>query len=121
MSRSLALSMAKPHERFGIPQPIGRRIPHGMTSWNILLVAITIILTVFYIFQVNKAASRSFALREMEKKIETRNTAVVRLEDKVAALSSIQSVSERAKNLGFQPAERIEFVNPAANAYAMVE
>ena len=57
----------------------------------------------------------------MEKKIESGSTEVVRLEDKIAVLSSVQSLSDRAKELGFQSTERLEFVNPAANAYALAK
>ena len=121
MSRSLALCMAKPHERFGIPQPIGRRLPHGKTGWGIFLAALTVATTLVYIFQVNKAASRGYLLRDMEKKIESGSTEVVRLEDKIAVLSSVQSLSDIAKELGFQSTERLEFVNPAANAYALAK
>ncbi|MBI4138933.1 hypothetical protein HY479_02170 [Candidatus Uhrbacteria bacterium] len=119
MSRSFSLAMTRPHERFGLPQPIGRRLPHGMAGWNALLISVTVALTLAYIIQVNKAAARGFQLRDVEKKIETVNAEVMRLEDKLATLSSVQALTDRAKSLGFQPAERIEFVNPAANAYAL--
>lgn len=119
MSRTLALAMTRPHERLGLPLPLGRRLPRGLVSWNILIAALTIALAFVYVVQVNRAASRGFSLRDTEKKVDTLRSEVLSLEDKVATLSSVQSMSDRATQLGFVAVENLEFVNPAANSYAV--
>lgn len=121
MSRTLALAMTKPHERLGLAQPLGRRLPHGLLGWNMLVFAVTLTFVVAYVVQVNRAASRGFNLRDMEKKVEALSADVMQLEDKVAKLSSVQTMSDNAVSLGFVPVDRLEFANPAVGAYAMAK
>ncbi|MBU1035036.1 hypothetical protein KKD88_01665 [Patescibacteria group bacterium] len=121
MSRTLALAMTKPHERMGLQQPLGRRLPHGLLGWNMLVFAVITAFVIAYVVQVNRAAARGFHLRDVEKKVDSLSTEVLQLEDKVAKLSSVQAMSENAVNLGFVPVDRLEFVNPAAGAYAMAK
>jgi hypothetical protein len=118
MSRTLALAMTRPHERFGLPQPLGRRLPQGIVGWNVLIAVCSVACIVAYVFQVNLASSRSFALRDVERQIDTLKVDVMSLEDKVATLSSMQNMTQRAEQLGFVPIEHQEFVNPAAKSYA---
>jgi hypothetical protein len=118
MSRTLALAMTRPHERFGLPQPLGRRLPQGIVGWNVLVAAVSVALVVAYVFQVNLASSRSFALRDVERKIDSLKVDVMSLEDKTATLSSMQAMTERAAQLGFVPVDKQEFVNPASKSYA---
>lgn len=119
MSRTYAIAMTRPHERFQIPLPLGRRLPQGVVGWNMLIAAVSIALACGYVVQVNRAAARGFNLREAEKKIEHLQIEVTSLNDTVATLSSLQSLSERATQLGFVPIDRLEFANPAAKSYAM--
>ena len=111
--------MTRPHERLGLPQPIGRRLPTGVVSWNIVIAVITVILAVVYIVQVNRAATQGFALRDAAKEVEAKRTQVTSLADDVAVLSSVQAMSERANQMGYIPVERLEFVNPASKSYAL--
>lgn len=111
--------MTHPHERLGLPQPIGRRLPRGLAGWNIILAVVTASFALMYVVQVNRAAARGFQLRDVEKKVERLNSDVTSLEDHVATLSSLQSLSARAAALGFVATERLEFVNPASKSYAL--
>ncbi|MEO5927493.1 MAG: hypothetical protein ABIO72_02205 [Patescibacteria group bacterium] len=111
--------MTRPHERLGLPQPLGRRLPQGIVGWNLLVAGLSVAFIAAYIFQVNLASSRSFQLRDMERKVESLKTDVTAMEDKTATLSSVQAMTERATQLGFVPVENQEFVNPAAGSYAM--
>jgi hypothetical protein len=54
----------------------------------------------------------------VERQIDTLKVDVMSLEDKVATLSSMQNMTQRAEQLGFVPIEHQEFVNPAAKSYA---
>lgn len=84
-----------------------------------LVAAVTLALAFVYVVQVNRAATRGFNLRDVEKKVEKMRTEVMSLEDKVATLSSVQSLNDRSTQLGFVPVDRLEFVNPASKSYAM--
>lgn len=119
MSRALALAMTRPHERLGLPQPLGRRLPQGVAGWNLCIAAVTLVCVFGYVFQVNHAAARGFGLRDVEKKVSSLQSDVMVLEDNVATLSSVQSLSDRASALGFVPEDKLEYVNPAGKAYAM--
>ncbi|MBU1033156.1 MAG: hypothetical protein ABH820_02605 [Patescibacteria group bacterium] len=111
--------MTRPHEKLGLKQPLGRRLPKGLVVWNVLLAGFTLAFLVTYIVQVNRAATMSFGLRDVEKKVEVLNTEVMAMEDKVATLSSMQALSDRAVALGFVTVDNLEFVNPASKSYAM--
>lgn len=111
--------MARPHERLGLPQPIGRRIPAGVVGWNAVVIIVMVGLALGYVVQVNRAAAQGFALRDVEKKIEALTTEVTSLDDQVSRQSSIQALSARANALGFVTIDRLEFVRPGANSYAV--
>ncbi|MFH1078293.1 MAG: hypothetical protein V1745_03380 [Patescibacteria group bacterium] len=111
--------MTRPHERLGLQQPIGRRLPQGLAGWNMAIAALTFVCVFGYVVQVNSAASRGFALRDVEKNVESLQSDVMQLEDTVATMSSVQALNERATQLGFVPVSSIEYVNPAGMAYAM--
>ncbi len=111
--------MTRPHERLGLPLPLGRRLPQGVVGWNILVVSVTLALAVLYVVQVNRAASRGFSLQETQNKVEALQTDVMSLQEKVATLSSVQSLTDRATQLGFVTIDHQDFVNPAAHSYAM--
>lgn len=121
MSRSLALAMTRPHERLGLPQPLGRRLPHGLFGWNVLLAAVTITFAVAYVVQVNRASARGFQLRDVETRVESLKNNVTSLEDQVAMLSSYQAMSDRAATLGYVPVDHVEFVNPAGHSFALAK
>lgn len=89
-----------------------------MAVINALILVATFVLAMIYIVQVNGAAEQGYRLRDVEKKTETLRTEVVSLEDKVATLSSVQGMSERAAQLGFVQVDRLEFANPASQSYA---
>lgn len=119
--RTLALAMTHPHERLGLPQPIGRRLPTGVVGWNIVILAFTFIFAIFYIVQVNRAATRGFALHDVERHVEATQTQVMALEDSIAVLSSMQAMSERADQMGYVAIDRLEFASAADESYAMAE
>ena len=121
MSRSFALAMTRPHERLGIPMPLGRRLPHGLIGWNMLIAGLTFVLVIGYIVQVNRASARGFTIRDYEKKVETLRTDVMRFEDTIATLSSVQALTGRANTQGFVAVDRLEYVNPASKAYALAK
>lgn len=111
--------MTRPHESLGLPQPLGRRLPQGLVSWNIVLLALMLVSSTIYVIQVNRASMRGFHLREVERHLEAVRSDVMALDDRIATLSSVQSLTQRADQLGLVSADRLEFVNPASKSYAV--
>ena len=121
MSHAYAMSMTKPHESLGLPQPIGRRLPRGLTAWNLLIATATLVSGVAYIILVNNATTKGYSLRTLDRRVEVLKNETMTLQDKIAKLSSMQAISERASQFGFVPVEKLEFVDPAHTSYAMAK
>ncbi len=116
---AFALSMSRPHETLGLTQPMGRRLPSGLVAWNVGLLLTIVLLGCLHIFQVNAAAAKTYTLRRVEKRVEILTTEAMALQAQIAADASMQALNARAAELGFVPIERLEFVNPAAQTYAL--
>lgn len=119
MPSAFALSMTNPHETLGIPQPLGRKLPQGVVAWNILIAMASLVLGVLYIVQVNMASAKGYALQRVEKQVDALKTETTVLQDKVASLSSMQAINDRATKLGFVPVDRIVYVSPVSKSYAL--
>ncbi|MEN9558023.1 MAG: hypothetical protein RL141_392 [Candidatus Parcubacteria bacterium] len=119
MSHSFALTMTKPHERFGLPQPLGRRLARQPElGWIVAAWVILLACGFTYLFSMMTASAKGFQLRDVERRVERLRTEARALETQVAAGSSIQYLSDRAQNLGFVAVNRIESVNAAGHSYA---
>ncbi len=110
MSHPYSLSMTHPHQAMGFARPIGRRIPSGLAAWNLFIVAVTIICTIGYVIRVNTTTAHSYQLREVEKKVKALQTETISVQDTLAALSSIQEVTTKAKGNGYVPVDKLEFI-----------
>lgn len=121
MPNAFAISMTRPHESLGLPKPIGRRVPRGIVAWNIAIATATLACGLFYVVQVNLASTKSYELRNTEKRVDALKTETMMIQDKIVMLSSMQSLNARAAELGFVPVDRLEFVNPASKSYALAQ
>lgn len=83
------------------------------------LLAITVVLGVLYIWQVNMSATRGFALRDLEQDIEELQLQNDRYHMEVAHLQSIDSVTTRMKMLGLTPVQNVEYVTPGSGSVAI--
>ncbi len=122
MSRTLALSLKRPHEQFDLPMSFGRKLG---ASRNIA-VLISLILAMigcigFYIYQVNAASTKGFQLRTLEKNLELVRESVASLEDQVASLQSMDALKAHVANLGYVPVDQMEFIDVPRNAYALAK
>ncbi len=121
MPNAYAIAMTKPHEALGLPQPLGRRLPHGLVGWNLALAAATLVCGVIYVVEVNAAAVKGYRLGQAEKRVETLQTEMLAIQNKAAAVSSLQQLTARAAELGMAPVDKLEFLNPAAKNYALAK
>jgi hypothetical protein len=111
--------MTHPHEALGIPQPLGRKLPQGVVAWNIFIAVASLVLGVGYIVQVNMASAKGYALQTVQRHVEALNTDTTVLQGKVATLSSIQAMNDRATQLGFVPVDHLEYLSPTGKSYAL--
>jgi len=89
-------------------------------NWiGFVLVAGSVAIGVLYIWQVNMAATRGFAMRDLEQGIEEMEIENARLQMEVTNLRSIASVTNRMKMLGLTPVQTIEYVNPGVGSVAI--
>ncbi len=120
MSRAYALTMTRPHERFGLAQPFGRQLAqHPYVGWYVALWAVALVFAFTYMSFMITASAKGFQLRDVERRLERLQTEARALETEVATKSSIQQLSNRASQLGFVPVQQIVAVNAAGHSYAL--
>lgn len=120
--RSFAFTLPRPHEAFGIPAGVSRRVGATSLQWGmgfLLLGGTTIACLIFYVFLVNAGASKSFTLRTLDRKVERLQETTSALEEQVVRLQAIQSVEERVKGLGYVPVDRYEYIDIPRPSYAL--
>jgi len=121
MAHLYALSMTRPHETLGLPQPFGRRLPQGMTAWNMTISVATILSIAAYIVIVNTSAAKGYSLRKAEQNVEALKTETTILQNTMVTLSSMRQLSDSASAMGLIPTDRVEYVTPAAASYALAK
>lgn len=117
MSRRYALAMTRPHQVFGFQEPIGRQIPRGISGWAIVLLCAWVALAAVYILHVTRAAPRSDRLQRLERQATTLQREVTVMEDRAARASSMHTLTERAKSLGFVETSALQYLNPGSHAF----
>ena len=118
MSHSFSLTMTRPHERFGLVQPLARQLAqHGSLGWYAALWALALVFGFTYVSFMITSSAKGFELRDAERRVERLRTEARALETTVAQQSSIQQLSDRAHAIGFVPVNRIASVNVAGHSY----
>ena len=120
MSRAYALTMTRPHERFGLVTPLRRQLAtHPYLGWYVLVWALVLACGFTYLSFLITSSAKGFQLRDVEHRLDRLQTDARALETQVATLSSIQHMSEQARALGFVAVDRVESVNVAGTSYAL--
>jgi len=89
-------------------------------SWlQICLFAVTVVLGISYIWQVNVAATRGFTMRDLESDIHDLQLENERLSMEASRLQSIDSVSTRIQMLGMNKVNRVEYLTPGEGVVAI--
>ncbi len=119
MSHSFALTMTRPHERFGMAQPLGRRLAQlPSLGWVAALWVVLVAFGFTYVSFMIQASAKGFQLRDVQRRVDRLQTDSRALETQVASLSSIGALSDRARAAGFVAVDRVESVNAGSNSYA---
>ena len=120
MTRTFVMSLQRPHETLGLPQPIGRKLGEASKRiWLVALVVAAVVALGWYIYVVNAAASRAYQLRALQGQSEQLQEQVTQLESQLAQLQTMHALQEHVKTLGYVPVDHLEFVNVRASGYAL--
>lgn len=119
MSRTLAISLKRPHEHLGLPMPMTRRLADVQSgTWMALLIGGIIACAGVYIYQVNAAASKSFEMRQLEKQAERLQDTVSSLDYKITELRSMHALEGRIQGLGYVPASDVRYLEVSSTVAA---
>lgn len=121
MTHPYALSMTRPHEALGLPQPLGRRLPQGIVAWNIAISVASILVILAYIVMVNATASKGYSLRSSEKRVEALKTDTEILQSSLVSVSSMRHLQDQAGALGLVATDGVTYVNPGSGSYALAK
>ena len=110
MPHAYALSLTHTHATLGLSTPMARRLPRGISAWNVALLSVSAACAIAYVIFVSTAATKSFALRGLEKRVEALNNDTLQLQDTLVTQSSLHALRERATELGFVPTERVAYL-----------
>ena len=78
--------------------------------FRMLLLTATVMLGVLYIWQVNRAATAGYTMRDLESAIYELELEQERLDLHVAQLQSVDSVTERVQMLGLTQVQNIHYL-----------
>jgi hypothetical protein len=118
---SHAISMVRPHEALGLRQPLGRRLLQGTQAWNFALSLVVVFLIGVYVVEVNGAATKSYRLRDIERRVETLNAETLMLQNRYIAQTSLKAISDKASVYGLVPIDTIQYIQPNPSGYAMAK
>ena len=120
MSRAYAIAMQRPRVELGLPLSAGKKVEAAAKrTWIMLMVVVTAACIGMYLYQVNRAASKGFTLRTLERQLDQLETTVAELENTAATMQSLSVVEARVRGLGYVPVDHMEFVDvPAGYALA---
>lgn len=123
MSRAhAAIAYRQPHVALGLSMPAGRKMAKAAkSSWAVLLLVLTAACAGAYVYQMNRAATKGYSLRELDRKLEVLQDQVMVLEDEAAKKQALRTIEEQVKGLGYVPVDRVDFVDVGRNAYAIAE
>jgi hypothetical protein len=77
---------------------------------NISVLCLIAIMGAFYLVQVNRATTKGYEIRDLEKRINVLEEDTRKAELEVAELQSLDSIEQRMETLGMVPVERIQYV-----------
>lgn len=120
MSRSHIVALRQPHIALGLSLAPGRKLEKAArNAWVGVFLVLSFFTMTMYVFQMNKASTKGYALREEENRLEQLKSTVAELEDHAAKNQALYTIEERVKGLGYVPVDRMEFLDVARGTYAV--
>ena len=120
MARSHVSALRQPHLALGLSLAPGRKLEKAArNAWIGVFLVLSFFVMAIQVFQMNKAATKGYALRDQEKRLEQLKAAVAELEDKAAKNQALYSIEARIQGLGYVPVDRMEFLDVTRGSYAV--
>ena len=110
MSRVITLAPGTTLERLKYKTG-GKTFRIGPISLNFLTISIISLLALFYLIQSQQAATKGYAIRELEKQKEEVVTQNEELQIEAAKLRSVENIKNTADNLGMIPTVELNYLN----------
>lgn len=86
---------------------------------NVLTVGCILAFGILYIGQVNAAATKGYAIRDLERQNERMRQDHERLEVEIARLRSLDSVTTREQFLGLVKVQNVEYIEVGKDSLAL--
>jgi cell division protein FtsL len=77
---------------------------------NLVIILMICVVGCLYLAEVNKATTKGYRMRDLEKRIQGVEETNRKLEFQATELQSLNSVGERVKTLGMVPTEKVKYV-----------
>jgi hypothetical protein len=120
MARSHVSALRQPHLALGLSLAPGRKLEKAArNAWIGVFLVLSFFVMAIQVFQMNKAATKGYALRDQEKRLEQLKATVADLEDKAAKNQALYSIETRVQGLGYVPVDRMEFLDVTRGSYAI--
>jgi len=120
MSRAHITSLRQPHLALGLSMSKGRKFEKAArNAWVGVFLVLSFLAMAVHVFQMNKAATKGYALREQELRLEELKATVANLEDQAARNQALYSIESRVQGLGYVPVDRMEFLDVSRGTYAV--
>lgn len=87
------------------------------TFWSLSFISI-IILSTFYIFQINSVVSESYLLQNYQKKLNQLRQENLILEINLAQVNFLGNVEKKIENLGFEKVDKVYYIQVLENQIA---
>lgn len=120
MARSHVTVLRQPHLALGLSLAPGRKLEKAArNSWIGLFLVLSFLAMALNVYQMNKAATKGYTLRDQEKRLERLKATVAELEDKAAKTQALYAIEARVKDLGYVRVDRMEFLDVTRGSYAV--
>lgn len=121
MSRSFAISLKSPQAALRLPVSEGKKMEIvAKKTWLFLMIGFTVFFIGTYLYQVNRAASKSFVLQGLDRDVKQLQVTVADLENTAAKKQALAHVEERLRDMGYVSVDRMEFVD-VPRGYALAQ
>jgi len=90
-----------------------------MSTLNVIAIALILTMGTLYLVQVNRATTKGYQIRDLEKKIQAIEDSNRKVQLEVAELQSLDSVEERIKELGMVPVSNVKYIKTPGSTVAL--
>jgi len=87
-----------------------RKFKFNFGIFNKLLVALFIIISIYYVISINDLAIKGFVLNELKTKVKTLNEENRNHELKIAELENFENINSRAQEMKMVKADNVAYI-----------